>query len=131
MDVSCKGQVLWGKIPKAKSNYLYGFGSLQCHKILKNTLDLLALFSSKQTYSFVFLTLKSSFRVNIWGNLTTSLTSQMLVWSIFCQKDKRKKNENADDKYCFWAKIITKTIEHLPSQYTILRGFTFIYEGEM
>lgn len=55
----------------------------------------------------------------------------MLVWSIFCQKDKRKKNENADDKYCFWAKIITKTIEHLPSQYTILRDFTFIYEGEM
>ena len=49
----------------------------------------------------------------------------MLLWSIFCQKDKRKKNENADDKYCFWAKIITKTI------YTILRDFTFIYEGEM
>ena len=72
---------------------------------LKNTLDLLVLFSSKQTYSFVFLTLKSSFRVNILGNLTTSLTSQMLVWSIFCQKDKRKKKENADDKYCFWTKI--------------------------
>ena len=86
----------------------------------------------KTNLQFCFFDTKElMFRVNILGNLTTSLTSQMLVWSIFCQKDKRNKNENADDKYCFWAKIITKTIEHLPSQHTILRDFTFIYEGEM